>query len=220
MALCGFLLGGGAARPAGIATVPPVSGPPAAGTVSYRTPVTPLHVVRGFDPPATPFGPGHLGVDLATSAGQRVRAAADGEVSFAGSVAGRGLVVITHADGIRTEYEPVRPAVHRGQRVRRGATIGHVDGTHGSCAPGSCLHWGARRGDQYLDPLTLLARLGPVRLLPWSGAGVGARVGLAQPLDRDVRVQLGGRQARVAEKFLHRTQVGAAVEQVRRGGVA
>ena len=34
----------------------------------------------------------------------------------------------------------------------------------------TCLHWGARRGDTYLDPLSLLRPLGPVRLLPWSSA--------------------------------------------------
>jgi hypothetical protein len=78
-----------------------------------------------------------------------------------------GLVVLVHPDGISTEYEPVHPAVRRGQRVRRGQVIGHVHGRHGACAPGSCLHWGARRGGHYIDPLALLRPLGPVRLLPW-----------------------------------------------------
>lgn len=135
--------------------------------VRYAAPVSPLRVVRAFDPPATRYGPGHLGVDLAVAPGAPVHSAADGTVSFAGSVAGRGVVVVLHADGVSTEYEPLRPAVTTGELVVLGQVLGHVHGTHGSCAPDRCLHWGARRGATYFDPLTLLDSLGPVRLLPW-----------------------------------------------------
>jgi murein DD-endopeptidase MepM/ murein hydrolase activator NlpD len=139
------------------------------GPVTYRAPIDPLRVVRPFDAPASPYGPGHRGVDLAARAGEPVRTAAAGVVTFAGSVGGRGVVVVAHADGVRTEYEPVRPSVHRGARLAADAVLGRIAGTHGSCAPGRCLHWGARRGTEYFDPLLLLARLGRVRLLPWSG---------------------------------------------------
>jgi murein DD-endopeptidase MepM/ murein hydrolase activator NlpD len=90
-------------------------------------------------------------------------------VRFAGPVAGRGVVVLQHPDGISTEYEPVRalPRVVAGAAVIRGAPLGVVVGTHHGCSPGRCLHWGARRGDRYLDPLSLLVPLGPVALLPW-----------------------------------------------------
>ena len=98
---------------------------------------------------------------------QPVRAAADGVVTFAGPVAGRGVVAIAHPDGVSTEYEPLSPAVTAGETVARGAVVGTVTGTHGDCPPGSCLHWGARRGSDYFDPLSLLQALGPVRLLPW-----------------------------------------------------
>ena len=109
--------------------------------------------------------------------------------------------MIEHSDDVLTEYEPVTPAVSVGERVPRGRPIGRVHGTHLTCGPGRCLHWAARRGGTYFDPLTLLARLGPVRLLPWTGlrAGVRSGVGLAQPLDRDMRIDLGRREARVAE---------------------
>lgn len=136
--------------------------------VRYSAPLSPLQVVRPFDPPATRYGPGHLGVDLASPPGAPVRSAGDGVVRFAGSVAGRGVVVVLHADGVSTEYEPLRPSVSVGAIVRRGQPLGVVRGTHGSCAAGRCLHWGARRGEDYLDPLLLLRRLGPVRLLPWT----------------------------------------------------
>ena len=125
----------------------------------------PIDVLRPFDPPATEFGPGHLGVDLRAAPVEVVRAAADGVVDFAGPVAGRGVVVVRHPDGIRTEYEPVRAFVRAGTQVRAGDPIGVLRGRHPGCS-GHCLHWGARRGDQYLDPLTLLRPLGPVVLLP------------------------------------------------------
>jgi murein DD-endopeptidase MepM/ murein hydrolase activator NlpD len=132
----------------------------------YTAPLPePIDVLRRFDPPTTEFGPGHLGVDLRAVQGATVRTAASGVVDFAGQVAGRGVVVIGHPDGIRTEYEPVRPLVRVGAHLRAGEPIGVVRGHHHGC-PGSCLHWGARRGENYLDPLSLLRPLGRVVLLP------------------------------------------------------
>ncbi len=175
--------------------------------MAYSAPVgPPLVVLRAFDLPAGPYGAGHRGVDLATSPDQAVLSAAAGLVRFSATVAGRGVVVIEHADGVRTEYEPVTGVVSPGQRVARGQTIGRLWGRHGSCAPSRCLHWGAQLEGEYFDPMTLLARLGPVRLLPWSGrpsgalrAGVRASVGLAQSLDGDVGVDLRRRETGVAE---------------------
>ncbi len=46
------------------------------------------------------------------------------------------------------------------------------------------------------------------------------RVDLLQPLARDVRVNLRGRDVRMAEQQLHDAQVGAVVQQVRRERVA
>lgn len=143
----------------------PAPSGPASGPV-YTAPLPePIDVLRPFDPPSTEFGPGHLGVDLRARVDATVRAAAAGVVDFAGQVAGRGVVVIGHPDGIRTEYEPVRPLVRVGAHLRAGEPIGVVRGHHRGC-PASCLHWGARRGDNYLDPLSLLRPLGPVVLLP------------------------------------------------------
>lgn len=136
----------------------------------YSAPLPrPLHVLTAFDPPATPYGPGHLGVDLAAVQGAGVYSAGPGTVVFAGQVAGRGVVVVAHPDGIRTEYEPVDAVVTSGIGVSAGTLLGRIAGQHAACAPASCLHWGARRGDTYLNPLDLLRALGPVRLLPWTG---------------------------------------------------
>ncbi|WP_435238116.1 peptidoglycan DD-metalloendopeptidase family protein [Streptomyces sp. YPW6] len=133
-------------------------------------------LVRGWEPPATPYGPGHRGVDLAAGPGARVLAAADGRVSFAGRVAGRGVLAIEVADSgsppLRTTYEPVRSLVEEGVSVRAGLPVGVLEDGPFHCAV-RCLHWGLRRGDAYLDPLSLLPptllRRGPSRLLPVFG---------------------------------------------------
>lgn len=129
----------------------------------------PHPVVRPFDAPDTPYGPGHRGVDLGGQPGDPVSAAADGVVVYTGHLAGRGVVSINHADGLRTTYEPLTPLVTTGQRVTRGTVVGHLAPGHEGCAAAAaCLHWGARRGEEYLDPLGLVSS-GRVRLLPWDG---------------------------------------------------
>ncbi len=122
-------------------------------------------VARRFDPPAQRWLAGHRGVDLQASSGATVLAAADGVVAFAGSVAGKGVVSIDHPTGLRSTYEPVRALVTAGQAVRRGQDLGVLvtEGSH--CLPRACLHWGARRGSDYVDPLALVGA-GPVILLP------------------------------------------------------
>ncbi|MFZ4280309.1 murein hydrolase activator EnvC family protein [Streptomyces rhizosphaericola] len=128
-------------------------------------------VVRGWEPPAGPYGPGHRGVDLAARAGDTVVAAATGRVAFAGRVAGRGVLVIelagSGAPPLRTTYEPVRALVAQGDEVVAGRPVGLLEAGPFHCA-GGCLHWGLRRGEAYLNPLSLLRR-GPSRLLPVSG---------------------------------------------------
>jgi murein DD-endopeptidase MepM/ murein hydrolase activator NlpD len=121
-------------------------------------------VVAGFDPPSTPWGSGHRGVDLLGRPGQSVRAAHPGTVTFAGTLAGRGVVVVDHGS-TRTTYEPVDPVVAVGQVVDGGDVLGSLQAGLSHCFPRTCLHWGLLRGEEYLDPLSLLG-LGPVRLLP------------------------------------------------------
>jgi murein DD-endopeptidase MepM/ murein hydrolase activator NlpD len=104
-------------------------------------------------------------VDLRTSPGQRVAAAGDGRVAFAGSLAGRGVIAVDHGD-LRTTYEPVDARVHVGERVLAGQTLGTVGTGTGHCGSGNCLHLGLRRGREYLDPMLLLSRPS-ARLRPW-----------------------------------------------------
>ncbi|MFE3036746.1 M23 family metallopeptidase [Streptomyces canus] len=130
-------------------------------------------VLRGWQPPATVYGRGHRGVDLAAPAGTPVRAVAAGRVSFAGRVAGKAVVSVelTGTD-LRTTYEPVTASVKKGAEVEAGEVVGTVAPTGSHCTT-ACVHWGLRRGETYLDPLSLLPpwllRRGPSRLLPVLG---------------------------------------------------
>ncbi|SCL30234.1 Peptidase family M23 [Micromonospora nigra] len=138
----------------------------ARNSVRFRWPLDGVpRPVRRFDPPPQPWLPGHRGVDLAAVPGATVRAAGAGIVLFAGPVAGRPVVTVGHADGLRTTYEPVRPTVRAGDTVPAGALLGELLAGHAGCPAPACLHWGLRRAADYLDPLVLLG-LGRVRLLP------------------------------------------------------
>jgi murein DD-endopeptidase MepM/ murein hydrolase activator NlpD len=123
-------------------------------------------------------------VDLAGEPGEPVLAAGAGVVAFAGVVAGRGVVSVDHAGGLRTTYEPVSASVRIGDVVGLGAPLGTLDSGHPGCPTAACLHWGLRRGDVYLNPLLLVQPL-RVRLKPLSaanlpGAGNLMRLGQAR----------------------------------------
>ncbi len=138
--------------------------PPLARRWRWPLPPTP-RVVRGFDPPAQRWLAGHRGVDLAAVPGDIVVAAGAGVVTFAGPVAGRGVVTVTHGD-LRTTYEPVTATVDVGDVVAAGDPIGTLAAGAGHCGGyPTCLHWGLLRGGTYLDPLSLLGLSHPV-LLP------------------------------------------------------
>lgn len=122
-------------------------------------------VIHGFDPPETPYGAGHRGIDIAAQPGTTVRAPADGVVAFAGKVPGALYVSVDHPDGIRTTYSWLdEVAVRAGQDVRRGDPLGATGSGHPGVEPPH-LHLGARLGDRYVDPLLLLARPSVVGLI-------------------------------------------------------
>lgn len=150
-----------------VVTAPAVAAQDTASRYDWPLPGTPP-VVRDFDPPPHRYGRGHRGVDLAGAPGQQVVAAASGTVLFAGPVGGRPVVSIQHSGGLRTTYQPVIAAVSAGDVVVAGQRIGTLAAGHPGCRVAACLHWGLLRGDEYLDPLQLLAP-GPLRLLPWDG---------------------------------------------------
>jgi murein DD-endopeptidase MepM/ murein hydrolase activator NlpD len=143
---------------------------PVAQTGRLAWPLSPRpQVTRYFEAPESPYGPGHRGVDLAAAPGQEVLAADVGVVVFAGQVAGHGVVSLDHDGGLRTTYQPITPTVTTGEQVYRGQPLGTVTPGHPGCSVPACLHWGARRGTEYVDPLALTGTPGRVRLKPWGG---------------------------------------------------
>ncbi|WP_336115003.1 murein hydrolase activator EnvC family protein [Streptomyces sp. PTD9-10] len=163
-----------AQTPAAWASLPPPAQEERVPAIARAWPVgvRPL-VLRGWEPPATVYGPGHRGVDLAAPPGAPVRAVAPGRVTFAGRVAGRGVVSVQLAGtDLRTTYEPVSPLVRKGDTVGTAEVVGTVEATGSHCS-GTCVHWGLLRDETYLDPLSLLPpwllHRGPSRLLPVLG---------------------------------------------------
>ena len=144
---------------------------PARATGTWTWPVI-GPVIRAFDPPDTPFGSGHRGIDIAAPVGTPVRAAAAGIVTFAGQVGGRLFVTIDHGGGLESRYSfletvlvRLRDPVSGGQVIARSGT-GHA----GDLVPN--LHVAVLLDDAYVDPLDYL---GPIevwrfiRLAPLGG---------------------------------------------------
>ncbi|MGE5541750.1 MAG: M23 family metallopeptidase, partial [Bacillota bacterium] len=98
----------------------------------------------------------HEGIDIASSYGHPVRAAAEGRVAYAGS---RGtydrLVVLEHANHTQTWYGHLsRILVKNGQVVQKGTTIGLVGSTGHSTGPH--LHFEVRVRGRPIDPSFVL----------------------------------------------------------------
>lgn len=98
----------------------------------------------------------HYGIDVAAPDGTTVRAAADGVVESAGWKGSYGLlVVILHQDDWRTYYSHNSLIlVEQGQSVSCGQAIAEVGST--GRATGNHLHFEVHRGEQRLNPLTVL----------------------------------------------------------------
>jgi murein DD-endopeptidase MepM/ murein hydrolase activator NlpD len=125
----------------------------AAGTWTW-----PVHgpVIGAYEPPETPFGAGHRGIDIAVPVGTVVVAAEAGVVAFAGPVGGHLFVTLDHGGGLTSTYSWLSSIlVRRGDVVVRGAPIAHSGWGH----PGSAIphvHVGVRIGEVYQDPLDFL----------------------------------------------------------------
>jgi murein DD-endopeptidase MepM/ murein hydrolase activator NlpD len=114
-------------------------------------------IIRGFDPPASPYGTGHRGVDIAASRGTPVVAPAAGRVSFAGPVAGALFVSIEHGGGLVSSYAWLsRVLVERGDLVTTGQRIA-LSGPGHSSMDVAHVHMGVRLDGAYVDPLEYLA---------------------------------------------------------------
>jgi hypothetical protein len=121
-------------------------------------------IVRPYDPPASPYGAGHRGIDIAAAVGTVVLAPAPGVVSFAGRVAGQLFVSIDHGAGlVSTSSYLSATLVAQDDPVVAGQAIGLTGSGHPSGATAH-LHFGVRLGGVYVDPMDYL---GPVSLVGW-----------------------------------------------------
>ena len=144
-----------------------VAAPARGGDGSWGWPLDGHHVSGAFDLPDTEYTAGHRGIDLPGSVGEPVRAVAAGRVTFAGPVAGVGVVTVDHGSE-RSTYQPVDSDVERGDAVEAGDVLGRLRGA-GSHCPTACLHLGRLESDSYLDPLERLATASHVRLVDPDG---------------------------------------------------
>ncbi len=156
-----------------LATILACAGPAGADPGRLQWPLRPRPTVtRSFDAPSPDWQRGHRGVDLAGVPGQPVYAAGPATVVFAGKLAGRPVVSLAHAGGLRTSYEPVEAAVVAGQLVDDASVLGRLVAGHPGCPAAACLHWGAMWGPaaraDYVDPIGLLATT-RIRLKPLAG---------------------------------------------------
>jgi murein DD-endopeptidase MepM/ murein hydrolase activator NlpD len=128
----------------------------AAGTWTWPVPGP---IVRGFDPPASPYGSGHRGIDIATPIGTAVVAPAPGQVTFAGKVGGHLFVTLDHGAGLESTYSWLSSvAVKKGNDVSAGDVIATTGPGHPTDVIPN-LHMGVKLHDVYVDPLDYL---GPI----------------------------------------------------------
>jgi len=138
---------------AGPTTLAALRRPPARSPLALAWPLQgPLG--DGFGPRGDRF---HAGLDLLAPQATPVGAAASGRVVFAGF--GRGswgnLVVVAHADGVRTLYAHLATvAVRRGQPVSTGTPVGTVGATGNASGPH--LHFEVCVRGAAVDPLPAL----------------------------------------------------------------
>jgi murein DD-endopeptidase MepM/ murein hydrolase activator NlpD len=112
-------------------------------------------ITSSFGEREDPFngeGAFHSGIDIATSYGDAVRAAADGVVLKASFGNGYGReVMIDHGNGIQTVYGHLSGfAVTEGEQVKRGQVIGYVGSSGRSTGPH--LHYEVRIRDTPVNP--------------------------------------------------------------------
>src|SRR5881396_3098884 len=88
-------------------------------------------ITRGFDPPDSPYGSGHRGIDIATDAGTIVLAPAAGTVKFAGPIGGYLFLTLDHGGGLDSTYSWVSElSVHKGDVVTEGEQIARSGNGH------------------------------------------------------------------------------------------
>ena len=164
-------------------------------------------IVRGYDPPDSPYGSGHRGIDIAAEMGSVVLAPDAGVVTFAGKVGGRLFLTIDHGGGVTSTCSWLTSVlVRKNDRVTRDQPVATTGWGHADLTVPH-LHFGVRLDGAYVDPLaylgapsvTSMIRLAPVDTP--APMATGRMTGLAYPsTPRVARLPdgriLGGARAR------------------------
>ncbi len=98
------------------------------------------------------------GIEIKTMPGAKVRAVANGVVSFAGALSGFGnCIVISHGEGFYSMYGHLESMLtEKGYNVAEGLAIGVLGET--STPEGAVLHFEIRQGKKPLDPAEWLLK--------------------------------------------------------------
>jgi peptidase M23-like protein len=176
----------------------------ARATTPWQWPVTGA-IVRGFDLPDDPYGPGHRGIDVAAAVGTVIIAPDDGVVTFAGKVGGRLFLTIDHGGGISSTCSWLSSVlVRKNDHVVRGQPVATTGWGHPEL-PMPHLHFGVRSNGTYVDPMAFLgpvAVTGLIRLAALGGnstaalaaSAVGRMTGLAYPPPPPRAAHVGARR--------------------------
>ncbi|MDR3686388.1 MAG: M23 family metallopeptidase, partial [Coriobacteriia bacterium] len=104
----------------------------------------------------------HHGTDITAEAGARVLAPFAGMVTFSGRVPGVGgatvrAVTISTSSGTVTLLPLESSAVAKGDSLAEGDVVGTLASNGDGSSAGTHLHVGIKRGDLYVDPMSLLS---------------------------------------------------------------
>ncbi len=135
-------------------TTQPANYAPPSGSLSFSWPLN-GQVIADYG--TTVGGERNDGINIAAPVGTPIRAAAAGQISYAGNeLRGYGnLVLIKHDDGYVTAYAHAdRIVVNRGDAVQKGQIIGYAGQTGDVTSPQ--LHFEIRKGVTPVNPRTLL----------------------------------------------------------------
>ncbi|MFT8703972.1 M23 family metallopeptidase [Bifidobacterium aquikefiricola] len=113
-------------------------------------------ITQKFIAPAHQWSSGHRGVDIQTTPGQTLFSPVSGIISFQGKVAQKSVVSIQHG-ALTFTFEPATTSFATGEHLMQGQPFATVAGVSDHCED-SCIHWGIKRGDDYLDPASRVAR--------------------------------------------------------------
>jgi murein DD-endopeptidase MepM/ murein hydrolase activator NlpD len=119
-------------------------------------------VTDPFRQPECRWCAGNRGIEYGTPPDAPVSAIATGRVSYTGTIAGVGYLVVRLASGWRVTYGNLSANHRVGDLVIRGSVVGVTAGR---------FHLGLRDGEEYIDPAPYLGRLvSRPRLIPTDGS--------------------------------------------------